>query len=509
MRVSVFCLCAALGGVASVLAATQLPLPAAGGQAPAPDAGAGKSSAASHFVENGALVLDGRLGHASLAQDRSGNAETFVLATVTGSDSPRPAARPPVHLAIVVDRSGSMGGQKMRNAMLAASGVAQRMDDGDRVTLVAFDTTAHVALPPTTLDASSRPAVESAIRSLRAGGDTCISCALETATQALDSSPGPRDEVRRILLISDGEATSGVRDVGGLRTLAARARDRGFSVSTIGVDLTFDERVMAAIAQESNGRHWFVPDASALPGVFAEELGALESAVATDAVLAIEPASDVVVEEIFDRSFRREGGRVVVPLGTFDAKQEKTILLRVRVPTDAAGVQDVAKLSLGYRDAAARDERTVDGTLALDVRTDGTAQRTLDPFVSARLERSRTAETLTTANDLFKRGRLEEARGVLTRRQSEIASAAKPAVSAANSLSDGARGAARPVATDFREQESALAEAQSGFAAPPASPAATAAATPAAGPAAGGGASIPAAKSAVKRNQAKATDLSF
>jgi hypothetical protein len=57
---------------------------------------------------------------------------------------------------------------------------------------------------------------------------------------------------------------------------------------------------------------------------------------------------------------------------------------------------------------------------------------------------------------------------------------------------------ARPVATDFREQESALAEAQTGFAPPPANASPTASA-----------ASIPAAKSAVKRNQAKATDLSF
>jgi hypothetical protein len=139
----------------------------------------------------------------------------------------------------------------------------------------------------------------------------------------------------------------------------------------------------------------------------------------------------------------------------------------------------------------------VDGTLAVDVRADGTAQRALDPFVSARLERSRTAETLTTANDLFKRGRLDEARSVLTRRQSEVASAAKPALSAASGLAESARGVARPVATDFREQESALAEAQSGFAPPPASP------SPAAAP------SLPAARSAVKRNQAKANDLSF
>ena len=248
---------------------------------------------------------------------------------------------------------------------------------------------------------------------MRAGGDTCISCALDRATEALDSSPGSRDEVRRILLISDGEATTGIRDVGGLRRMAARARDRGFSVSTIGVDLAFDERVMAAIAQESNGRHFFVPDPTcAIAGVRRGARRA-QTAVASDAELTIEPAPGVVVDEVLDRSFRREGGRVVVPLGAFDAKQEKTVLVSVHVPVDADGSQPVAKMSLGYRDVLRRQDARCAGSLALDVRDDGSAQRELDPFVAARVERSRTAHALLDANELFSRGKSSEARAEL------------------------------------------------------------------------------------------------
>jgi len=474
--------------------------PAAGRGDPRPDPDV---TVTSHFVDGKTLLLDGRVGHATIARDaRGGSAGTFVLATVTGADlGPEEAlAPPPVHLAIVVDRSGSMAGPKMKNAIAAAVGTVERMHDGDRATVVSFDTSARVLVPPTVLDASTRPGVEASIRAMRVGGDTCISCALETATAELDASPGPRDEVKRILLISDGEATTGIRDVTGLRGLAARARDRGIGVSTIGVDLAFDQRVMAAIAQESNGRHFFVPDASALTAVFEQELGTLETAVASGAELAIDPASGVVVDDVLDRSFRREGARVVVPLGTFDAREEKTVLLRVHVPADADGAEPVARLGLTYRDVARRDEGRCAGTLAVDVRSDGTAQKELDPFVSARVERSRTARALTEANELFEKGRSDDARAELARRQRELSAAGPAAVAAATAMPKPSRAFARPVDKDFEDQAAALAQAQAGFGS-----GASASGAPGRAPAP----SAPAAKSAVRHNQANASDLAF
>jgi Ca-activated chloride channel family protein len=461
-------------------------------------------SAQAHFVDGRALLLDGRLGHASVARATAGGAaETFVLATVTGAEvrGGDPQATSPIHLAVVVDRSGSMAGPKMASAIAAATGAVERMRDGDRATIVSFDTTARVLVPPTTLSASTRPVVEAGIRGIRPGGDTCISCALTTATATLDASPGPRDEVKRILLISDGEATTGVRDVTGLRALASRAQSDGFAVSTIGLDLAFDEKVMAAIAEETNGRHFFVPDASALPRVFEEELGELQTAVAAEAELTIEPAPGVVVDEVLDRSFRREGGRVRVPLGAFDARQEKTVLVRVHVPADGDGLASVAQLSLAYRDVGRREDGRCDGSLSLEVRSDGGAQRDLDPFVAARVERSRTAHALTEANDLFTKGKADDARAALAKRKRELANEARPAVAAASTMPAPARGRARPVDEDFREQQVALEHASTGFAPPPRI-AGGIAAGPAAAPAA-----TAAAKSAVKENQATAVDL--
>ena len=49
------------------------------------------------------------------------------------------AARPPLNLALVLDRSGSMGGQKMDYARQAAAFAVDQLRAEDRVSVVAFD----------------------------------------------------------------------------------------------------------------------------------------------------------------------------------------------------------------------------------------------------------------------------------------------------------------------------------------------------------------------------------
>jgi Ca-activated chloride channel family protein len=474
-------------------------------------AGGARAEVSSHFTAGRTLTIDGRLGHASIAKGGSG--ETFLYASVAGGDAPGIVA-PPVNLAIVIDRSGSMKGDRIANAIAAATGIVDRMRDGDSVTVVSFDTEARVVVPATLTTASSRPGIDAAIRAIRLGGDTCISCGLDEAMSAMSRTALGGDRVNRMILLSDGAANHGTRDVSGLRALAARMRDRGCSISTIGVDVDFDEKVMAAIALESNGRHYFVANASGLPAVFDQELESLLATVARDSELAVELAPGVEVDEVFDRTFRREGSRVVVPFGTFGARQEKTVLMRLRVPSDREGVQPVASVSLRYRDQLTRGEGTCDGDLAVLVTNDGTAQRDLDPFVAARLARSRTAQTLTEANLLFERGRVGEARARLAQQQTELAKTEVLARASAKAF-PAKPSAARPFDRDLEEQRAAVATAEASFAAPP----------PAAGAAFGSGNAAPTTstpgaapqpieatregKAAVRQNQTKASDMAF
>ena len=473
------------------------------------------------FVDGKTLAVEARLGHGTLAKDGTG--ETYLMANITGADAPTQAA--PLNLALVIDRSGSMKGERIARALDAAVGIVERLRDGDTVTVVSFDTEAMVVVPPTQVHASQRSSIESRIRSIHLGGDTCISCGLEAGMTALRTASVPADHVERMILLSDGATNHGVTDMPGLRAMAGHMRDRGCSISTIGVDVDFDEKVMAGIATESNGRHYFVNDASGLPAVFAQELDSLLATVAQDSEMAIELAPGVVVDQVFDRTFRREvdanGVRIYVPLGTFAAKQQKTLLLKLRVPVGTEGNRPVAAMHLAYKDMLNHGAGHANGDLALAVVGQDAAQKDIDPFVGTRLERSRTAQTLTEANLLFEEGRVDEARDKLASQQGALRIAATRTRSA-----DGFGGdekAKDDLEQDFDKQIAAVSRAETNFNLPPS---AAATATMGVGHGAGGAgpmgggvttAAAPAAKPAdvragkeqVRENQQNAFDMAF
>ncbi|MBX3226518.1 MAG: VWA domain-containing protein [Labilithrix sp.] len=409
-----------------------------------------------HLALGSTLLADARLGHASLATG-AGTAETYLFATVTGIDS-QLATAPPLDLALVVDRSGSMKGRRIANAIAAANTAVDGLKDGDTVLVVSFDTQAEVVLEPTTISAETRPDIRAAIEGIRLGGDTCISCGLEAAKRALDRAPIGGDRVRRMLLLSDGATNHGIKDVAGLRGLASLIREQSCAVTTIGVDLDYDEKVMSAIASEANGNHYFVANPETLSSVFTQEFLQLLSTVAQDAALVVEPAPGVEIDEVFDRSFSRDGRRVVVPLGTYGMKEEKSLLLKLRVPVDHDGRQPVADVKLAYRDLREHRNVSYSGTLALDVKSDG-AQAELDPFVRARVERSQTARTLAEASELIAGGRAEEARRRLAGRTNELGNV-KQDVSRSAPAGNVAPTRARGFRQDFDDQVAALEKAQ-------------------------------------------------
>ena len=414
------------------------------------------------------LAIDARLGHASIAKSSRG--ETFLLAQVAAGDDKAGSglAVSPMNLALVIDRSGSMKGDRIANAMNAAVSAIERLRDGDSVTVVAFDSSAQVIVPPTRVSSSSRGSMEAAVRNIRLGGDTCISCGLQEAMQQLANTSLAGDRVNRMILLSDGATNSGIKDVPGLRAMAGRMHSKGVTISTIGVDVDFDEKVMAALSAEGNGRHYFVANPSGLPAVFAQEFDDILASVAKEAELSIELAPGVEVAEVFDRSFRREGSKIIVPFGTFSAKQEKTVLVKLRVPADRDGSQPVADVKLAYRDLLKKSDGSCGGNLSLAVRSDGTEQRDLDPFVAARVERSRTAQTLTEVNKLFESGRTDEARAKLATRRGELKKTEGESLAFANSGRTSApRRASKSLDRDFEEQLGAVAAADKNFAPPP------------------------------------------
>ena len=401
------------------------------------------------FETGTTLRLAGRIGHARLAPGSSGN--TFVLVEVKTGEAEGVTAPAPSHLALVIDRSGSMRGERLRNAIAGASAAVDHLGEGDVVSVIAFDSRPTRVVPATTIDSRNREQIKAAIRGITVGGETCISCGIDDGISELQGTTG---KVERMIVLSDGEATAGVRDLVGFRSLAGHAREKGVSVTTIGVGTSYNQKILGAIAQEAGGGHYFIEDAASMERAFQSEADSLRATVATGTEASIELAAGVELVRVFDRPFQKQGNRVVVPLGSFTKGDTQTVLIEVRVPTGAPGSAKVASVELGYRDLVGSRDAKSRGTLAVEV---GAGESELDPIVSGRVQRSQTAAAVLGANDLFQQGKFEEAQQKLQVAQQALSTASAKAKKSPPS------GRAAALDKDFEGQAGVLSRASSGL----------------------------------------------
>jgi Ca-activated chloride channel homolog len=317
----------------SALAAVQPPADAPVADATTPD----RPTAASTWV-GGAAASDFMLASQS---------EQLVGVWV---DVPAGApARVPLAIALTIDTSGSMQGDPIKHARAAARKVVESMADGDLLALVTFDSHARTVIEPVVLGPQSRRRALATIAELAADGGTALHDGVKTAEMSLLHAP-EQYLVRRVVVISDGQATAGPTDPEVLGNLAEVGMANGIQVTALGVGLDYDEHTLDAFAVRSSGRLYHIENAKEMPSIVTRELELLAATSAAQAELEIVPARGVMI--VGADAVRSTGGSsgLRVPLGVMFAGQKREVLVRLRVDRREPGAHALASVRLRFRD---------------------------------------------------------------------------------------------------------------------------------------------------------------
>lgn len=286
----------------------------------------------------------------SLAPRRSAliqghDTEVDVMVRLMAPEAPGAnGPRSPLNLAIVLDRSGSMGGRPLAEAKRCAAFMIDNMTDRDRVALVSFDTFVRI-------DAASEPAtpqhrarLAQKLRGLHAGASTALHAGwLAGAEQAAaHAHPGA---VSRVLILTDGQANVGEREPKAISSDCARLAEAGVTTSTYGLGARFDEDLLTAMADGGQGQSYYGETANDLMDPFREEFDLLSALVGRKLRLQFEFAPGVT-GEVLNKFDTDSEGRCILPDLAYGGVA--WAVARLRVPADLAepGRSDVHLLTV-------------------------------------------------------------------------------------------------------------------------------------------------------------------
>lgn len=309
-----------------------------------------------------------------------------ILVRVVGPEPAKADAlpRPPLHLAVVLDRSGSMSGSPLEEAKRCAVALMERLGPEDRIALVTYDNSAQVVHPLARV--KDPDAFRRLVGGVRSGGCTNLHAGWQSGVAELQTAHGPKI-LSRLLLLSDGRANEGVTDLEELAGAAQGAQAQGICTSTCGLGGAFSEELMTRMARAGQGRAYYGESAEDLMAPFMTEFDLLDNLFARDLVLSLDLPEGVKATQLSDFTEVRPGAWAIPEL-PYASEYWAVFRLEGRAPR--AGRQGPADLRIVARleGRPLRGDEPIDctGEAVLPL-LDARALATLlpDPKVQARL----------------------------------------------------------------------------------------------------------------------------
>jgi Ca-activated chloride channel family protein len=256
----------------------------------------------------------------------------------------------PLNLSLVLDKSGSMQGAKIKNLREAAKLVVDRLGPQDTISIVAFsDRKYRIAASQPVTD---KEALKKKIDRIRDGGGTAISGGMNQGLAELDHALSP-DRVSRMLLLTDGQTFG---DEKRCKKLGKQAGDRGIAISALGLGDDWNEDLLDAIAEASGGKADFIDSPNKIVAFFEQEVKSMQDTVVQNAQMILRLANGVTPRQVWqvlpmisNLGYRPLSDRdVQVSLGEMEKGQPRSLLVELLVGPRPAGQYRIAQAEVSY-----------------------------------------------------------------------------------------------------------------------------------------------------------------
>ena len=276
----------------------------------------------------------------TLAWDAGGSVR-YLIADLDASGPVATAVTPPaLNLALAIDVSGSMAGEKIVAARDTASAVTRALTARDRLTIVAFSHEATLLLDARSMDDAGRREALQAIARLESDGGTDLWAGWLMAGERVAAAMRESAKAsHRVLILSDGQANQGTTDPRELAHHAGEALARGIITSAVGIGNDYDEAVLGAITEAGGGRLHDAEHAEEISEVVLGELIEGRNALLERVALRVVVPANVRAEVVGSWSHTVLPGAIDVMVGTLLAQNPKRVVVRLHCPAGTIGMR--------------------------------------------------------------------------------------------------------------------------------------------------------------------------
>lgn len=334
--------------------------------------------------------------------------------------------RRPINLSLVLDRSGSMGGRPLRNALKATEKLVEYLQPEDYLSIVAYDDLVQTVLPPQLV--KDKDAIKAVIRQVRAGGLTNLSGGWLMGCDHVESQQ-ITEQLTRVLLLTDGFANRGVCEPELLVNVANDKAKIGIVTTTLGFGNRFNEDLLIDIAEGGGGNFYFIQSADDAENVFSIEMESLTSVVGQNLKVNLATENQIQVAEVLNKySVLKEPSGIEIHLGDVYKVESKPLVLQFSIPAIAQeGELTLGILNYSYQSVVDGSIQEFRDTLPLTinvVNAAAAAKIELNSDVTQQVSQLRIAKKKDKAIAIADEGNYQEAAAILRQAVEELKSKA-------------------------------------------------------------------------------------
>ncbi|MEM9538006.1 MAG: VWA domain-containing protein [Cyanobacteria bacterium P01_E01_bin.42] len=297
------------------------------------------------------------LSQSLIPRDRQ--TQLYCAIDFQSSDSPenKPSRRP-LNLSIVLDRSGSMGGTSLRNAIKAAKKLLDYLTEDDYLSVVIYDDRVDTIVEHQKV--RNKAEIQQKIARIRAGGLTDLSGGwLQGCDWVKSQFSG--EYLNRVLLLTDGQANRGITQPDVLTNTARAKAEEGIITTTLGFGNYFNEDLLIGMADAAGGNYYYIQSPEDAEDVFRIEIESLVSVAAQNLTVTLQPQNSVAITEILSNyRTQTQDETLQIFLGDVYGVEKKSLAIALDIPPQSElGPQNLLEVSYEYQTIVDEQIKTI------------------------------------------------------------------------------------------------------------------------------------------------------